>query len=292
MRLVTQTRYIADRLGDLECIRSLKTAGFDAIDWSFPKTIDEHSTPLFSNNWKEHALRMKAEADALGIGFAQAHAPYPSSRGEEPFDTVIVERILRSMQVCRVLGIRNLVVHPLQHLYYPENAQYLFDANIDFYKSLMPYAEEYGVRICTENMWQYDVNRKFIIGSVCADPDEFCAMIDQVGSPYLVGCLDVGHAALTGWNIPAFIRKMGKNRLQALHIHDVDYLNDCHTLPFMQKLPWEDILSALAEIGYEGDFTYEANGFLQNVPAELTVPACTFMAQTGRYLISRIEAHR
>ena len=78
---------------------------------------------------------------------------------------------------------------------------------------------------------------------------------------------------------------------QDLHIHDVDYLHDNHTLPFMQKLPWESITAALAEIGYEGDFTYEANCFLQNLPAQLLEPACTFMAQTGRYLISRIEAH-
>lgn len=291
MRLVTQTRFITDAVGDLECIRLLKRAGFDAIDWSFPKTVDENSTPLFSANWMQHALAMKAAADQIGIGFAQAHAPYPSSRGEEPFDTLIMERILRSIEVCQVLGIRNLVVHPLQHLYYPENADYLFDANLDFYKSLMPHAEKHGVRICTENMWQNDKHRGFIIGSVCADPTEFCAMIDQVASPYLVGCLDVGHAALTGYDIPAFIRKMGNARLQALHIHDVDYLHDNHTLPFMQKLPWESITAALAEIGYEGDFTYEANCFLQNLPAQLLEPACTFMAQTGRYLISRIEAH-
>ena len=292
MRLVTQTRFTADALGDLECIRMLKRAGFDGIDWSFPKTIEESSTVLFSSSWKEHALEMKAVADEVGIEFAQAHATYPSSTGAQPYDTVITDRLIRAMECCSLWCVKNLVIHPVQHLTYSRHVQELFDMNVKFYKDLIPHAERLGVRICTENMWQYDAQRGHIADSVCADPKEFCALIDAVNSPYLVACLDVGHSALVGYDVPDFIRALGKERLQALHIHDVDYRNDCHTLPFMQKLPWEDILSALAEIGYEGDFTYEANCFLQNLPAELMEPACTFMAQTGRYLISRIEAHR
>lgn len=291
MRLVTQTDLIAGAVGDLECVRLLKRAGFDAIDWSFFE-MTEGQGIFCTDQWKEHALAIRAEADRGGIAFSQAHAPFPSSRGEEPFDTVIVERIIRSMEVASILGVRNIVVHPKQHLYYPENSEQLFAENVIFYKQLMPHAQRLNIRVCTENMWQVDPNRKYIVGSVCAAPDEFNALIDAVDSPYIAGCLDVGHSALTGWDIPAFIRKMGQRRLQAVHLHDVNYVEDNHTLPFQEKLPWEDIMAALGGIDYQGDFVFEANNFLKNLPVELIEPACTFMAQTGRYLMSRIEAHK
>ena len=290
MRLVTQTDLIANRIGDEECVRMLARAGFDAIDWSFFE-MTEGKGVWCTDGWREHALALRAAADEAGVGFSQAHAPFPSSNGTLPFDEVIVQRIVRSMEVASVLGVKNIVVHPKQHLYYPKNQQQLFDENVAFYKELMPHAQRLNITVCTENMWQRDVNRNYIIGSVCAAPEEFCALIDAVGDPHLAACLDVGHSALTGWDIPDTIRALGK-RLHALHIHDVNYVRDCHTLPYQESLPWEDIMAALGQAGYAGDFTFEANNFLRNLPVELLEPACAFMARTGRYLMSRIEAHR
>ena len=290
MRLVTQTDLIANRIGDEECVRMLARAGFDAIDWSFFEMTDGQGV-WCTDGWKEHAQALRAAADEAGVSFSQAHAPFPSSSGTLPFDEVIVQRIVRSMEVASILGVKNIVVHPKHHLYYPKYQQQLFDENVAFYKELMPHAHRLNLTICTENMWQRDVNRNYIIDSVCAPPDEFCALIDAVDDPHLAACLDVGHSALTGWDIPEFIHALGP-RLHALHIHDVNYVRDCHTLPFQEKLPWEDIMAALGQAGYAGDFTFEANEFLHNLPVELLEPACAFMARTGRYLMSRIEAHR
>ena len=85
---------------------------------------------------------------------------------------------------------------------------------------------------------------------------------------------------------------MGPKRLQALHVHDVDYLNDCHTMPFMERLDWNEICKALGEIGYEGDFTFEADTFLFNLPKELQLDGARLMGKVGRYLISQIESYR
>ena len=46
----------------------------------------------------------------------------------------------------------------------------------------------------------------------------------------------------------------------------------------------------LAQIRYEGNFTFEADNFLIKMPRELMPEASRLMAQTGRYLIGRIEA--
>lgn len=106
-------------------------------------------------------------------------------------------------------------------------------------------------------------------------------MLDEVNSPWIVGCLDLGHSALVGVEPADFIRALGKTKLQALHVHDVNYRRDCHNLPFTEKLDWESIAVALREIGYQGEFTFEADNFLFGFPKELYQPAAKLMVETG-----------
>lgn len=291
MRLVNNTDVYATVFGEEEAIRILARSGFDAIDWSYFNMLRDDN-PWCQADFRERAQKMKAIGEECGIGFSQAHAPFPSSKGEEPFDTVITQRIINSMEASAIMGIDYIIVHPKQHLPYAKNKKLLFDMNVEMYKSLVPYCEKFGIHVCVENMWQYDHNRSVIVDSICAQPEEFCAMIDAVNSPWIVGCLDIGHAALVGLDPADMIRALGKDRLKCLHVHDVDYHKDNHTLPFLEKLDWESITEALADIDYRGDFTFEAASFPNCFPAELREDACKFMERTGRYLISRIDAYR
>lgn len=291
MRLVTETGSLEESFSDEDCVRILAGAGFDAMDWSFFSMLSG-KTVWCGDSWKEHALRVRETAKECKIGFSQSHAPFPSSKGEEPFDTEIYGRILRSMEAAAFLGAKHIVVHPRQHLDYAKNRARLWEENVAFYRSLIPYCEEYGIRVCMENMWQYDSKRHYIVDSVCSQPEEFCGLLDEVDSPWIAGCLDIGHAALTGVDPADFIRAMGKKRLAALHVQDVNHVEDCHTLPYLQKLDWESVAAALGEIGYEGDFTFEADSFTGAFPAALKPDACVLMAKTGRYLMERIAAYR
>ena len=58
MRLVNPTELIAERLGDVEAVRMLKRAGFDAIDWSFFEMTAGHGV-FCTDAWKEHAQKTK-----------------------------------------------------------------------------------------------------------------------------------------------------------------------------------------------------------------------------------------
>ena len=76
----------------------------------------------------------------------------------------------------------------------------------EYYKSYIPYCEKFGIKVATENMWQWDDVNKKIIDSVCSKPKEFCELIDVINSKWIVGCLDIGHAQLVGEDIGNFIR--------------------------------------------------------------------------------------
>jgi len=289
MKLVTQTEILEKAFGGEECVRILAKAGFDAADVSF-FGMEEGEGIWCGHGWREYALRLKETGMECGLGFEQAHAPFPSSLGKEPYDTEIRKWIIRSMEAASLMGVKNIVVHPIQHLNYMKNREQLFEASVEFYRSLIPYCEEFNIRVCAENMWQYDDRRKIIVDSVCSCPEEFNRMLDELDSPWIAGCLDLGHCALVGREPADFIREMGKDRLRALHVHDVDYVDDCHTMPFMESLDWNAVTCALGEIGYEGNLTFEADSFLAKMPKELMPEASRLMAKTGRYLIGRIAA--
>ena len=138
-------------------------------------------------------------------------------------------------------------------------------------------------------MWQCNNGSRMPSDSVCSRAWEFCELIDTVDSPWLVGCLDIGHASLMGANIPLFIKTMGANRLQALHIHDTDFVHDSHTMPFIQKIDFHPIMLALKGVGYRGDITFEAGTFFQNFPDELLLDAAKLMCSVGKYFASHIR---
>ena len=290
MLISCPTSILEDKLGGLDgAIKLLSETGFDAYDITLCEMYknEEHWANL--DSYKEEALRLRAIADKCGIVCNQAHAPFPSGVGDEEKDKIIFGKIVRSMETASILGARIIIVHPIQHLEYAEHIDELFNMNVEFYKSLIPYCEKFGIKIATENMWQHNKNNKSIVDSTCSRPGEFCDYIDAVGSKWLVGCLDIGHAALVGTNIPNFIRALGKERLQALHIHDVDYIVDSHTLPYTLKIDYDEVAATLAEIGYEGDITFEAMKFFKKFPADVLPEAARLMCAVGKH-IAKIAA--
>lgn len=291
MKLVTNTYHLVSRLGPEEAIKLLARAGFDGIDWTFSQDMGEGS-PWLEENWTDHARKLLDTAEECGVTFRQAHAPVPSSKGTEPFDSQVLKKIHRAMEAAAFLGIQYIIVHPKQHLPYRENREELFRQSVEFYKGLIPYCESWGIKVCTENMWQRNKQTRIIEESVCAPPEEFRDMIDAVDSPWITGCLDLGHCGLVGQDPARALRVLGHDRVSALHVHDVDLVEDSHTIPFGGKLDWQSITAALGEIDYQGDLTFEPNGYFKNTPPQLWEDAARFLAHTGRYLVERIESNR
>ena len=175
-------------------------AGFDAYDISLFGMNEE--SPLMGKDYKKYAEELKEYSEINKIACNQAHAPFPSSVGDPDKDAKIYDSIVRSMEIAAILGAKIIVVHPVQHLTYAEHPQELFEMNVAFYKSLIPYCEKFGTKVAIENMWQYNFASKAISDSTCSRAWEFCEYIDAVNSEWIVGCLDIGHASLVVKDIP------------------------------------------------------------------------------------------
>ena len=288
MILTTQTDYIGRTHGDLAAVEILADAGFDALDYTMFSMRDDGCL-LNTDAYKSHITALKAAADRRGIPFRQAHAPFPSSKADAGYNQMMFDRITRSIEIAGMLGVKIIVVHPMHHLPYDENAAALKAMNMDFYRSLVPYAKAAGVKIALENMWQRAADKKTLVPSACSRTREFADWLDTLADDTFTACLDLGHCGLYGFDAAEMIKGLGKARLGALDVHENDYQCDMHTIPFLGKMHSDTFTDVLVQTGCTGDLTLEADNFYTPFGAELAPASAKMLAAVGRRLITMIE---
>lgn len=258
MKLSTEISSLSRIVGEVKAVEMLAKAGFDAWDFSMfklgslditSKTLIDY--PLNKDNYAEFAKKLRKVGEDNGVRCNQSHAPYPIC------DKVKRSYLKRAIECTAIAGGDICVIHPDNDLSHIENAE--------FYNELLPFAKEHGVKIATENMWNYNTTTWEIVSAACSDEKSFVNHLNEVGDDYFVACLDIGHAEIKSLNTSAvkMIKALGQ-KLQALHIHDTDLVHDNHQIPFSMKIDFLPIIKALKEIKYGGYFTLEADAYLKD----------------------------
>ena len=300
MKLSTTTGIIGKKLGDAEAIKMIAQAGFDAYDLNMC-SIHVSENPISGDEYIKYIKHLKSVAEENGIVCNQAHSPFPTQlNGNDEYNKRTLELIIRSMECASFLGANIIVMHPIKNSssslvkcasFEPfESKQQLYDENIKFFKKLISYCEKFNIKIAVENMWErHPLHRDTLIPAILGYAEEHKKFIQDINSDWIVGCLDIGHALICGEKPQDTIRRLGKNKLKSLHIHDCNGYEDLHTLPYSMKTEWDEILKALSDIEYDGDFTFEADNFFANYPNELVPTAMNYMCSIGRYMINQIQ---
>jgi sugar phosphate isomerase/epimerase len=285
MRLSMETYGLRRRYGDFEAARLIREAGFDCVDYSC-YYWKERALAL-EDGYREYARSLRAHLDGLGLTCNQSHAPFSMKYGQ-PFELSDPEYqgVVRAMEVASILGASQIIIHSIAM---PEDLREDTEAThtyaMAYYRSLLPYAETFGIRIAVENLFARYKDRRFVYSGRLNSPKTLSRVVRELHSPWVTACLDMGHAAMVGYEPEDFVRGMDKGLLGAVHFQDGDYIEDRHTLPFLGQYHWAEIMKALAETGYAGDLTFEIYKFYQNLPDE-AIPHALKMAETvGRNLI-------
>ena len=294
------------KFGTNEQILSLlKEVGFEAYDFSM-----FFSTPncfIFDDDYLQKAKSLRAVADKIGIVCNQAHAPFPvikptseewakqiyndlsvllkrpfPSREDDKaeYEETLFELNCRALKVAGTLGAKCCVIHPF--------ADYNAQQNAVLYNKFKSVAIEYNVKIAVENMWNYDDKRACFAPASCSHHDDFKKHMDLLDDTF-VACLDLGHAELSGLhtNCSKMILTLN-DRLKALHVHDNNFHGDDHLLPFTSEIDFNAVTTALAEIGYDGDITFEAERFMPRFDVSFYKTAARHMYDIGDYIRSQI----
>lgn len=282
MKISTEIYSTAKHVGEERAIELIAKAGFDSWDFSMFEmgridwrtyTLIESDHPLTKPNYLEFARKLKKVGLDNGITCNQSHAPFPVRVYE------IMKLQKRAIECTAEAGGKICIIHPDNNSSCEKNAE--------MYLELLPFAKEHGVKIATENMWNWENGATQSCFAACASAESFKKHIDIVNDPYLVACLDLGHAEMrgSGDGAPYMIRELG-NRLKALHIHDNDRLHDSHQIPFSMNIDFVEIAKALKEINYQGELTLEADQYLSAYTKETVFEGLKKMAESAR----KIEA--
>lgn len=287
MKLSTEIRSISRFVGEEDAIRLLAAAGFEAWDFSMfdmaPYSYAEGRIlsgdhPLQGESYRTFAKRLGEVGRECGIVCNQSHAPFPTYCPE------MLDYLCRAIECTALAGGEVCVIHP-------DNC-HGNEENVVLYEKLLPVAKEYGVKIATENTFRVDRTTGRIMPVCTSDPESILTLLNLINDPFLVACLDIGHAELEGLSTSAcdMIRALGAERLACLHVHDNDKCHDSHMLPFTMQITWEPIAAALAEIGYRGDITLECGNYAKGFTADAASECAKSMVSAATRLRDMIRA--
>jgi sugar phosphate isomerase/epimerase len=284
MKTSTEINSIAKKVGMEKAVELCAKAGFDAWDFSMFAMRGSKETPLPLEasdqlngiHYLEFARKLKKIGLDNGIVCNQSHAPFPVHVPE------VRSCLKRAIECTAEAGGEICIIHP-------ENSK-TAEQNAEMYAELLPFAKSYGVKIATENMWNWDKTKDESSFAACATGEDFKKHIDVVGSEFLVACLDLGHAEMRGSGDGAvnMIKTLG-HRLQALHIHDNDRWHDSHQIPFSMSIDFDAIVRALKEINYKGYFTLEAYSFLKDYDKDNLFDGVLKLKESAKKLAEMFE---
>jgi sugar phosphate isomerase/epimerase len=218
----------------------------------------------------------------MGAEFVQAHAPggNPISLDKHEVDE-LVRATERSVDVCGVLGIPNIVVHAgfLKGINKEEN----FEKNTKFFERLFPAMEKNNVNVLCENSTHKNMGDMYFTNSG-SDMKEF---VKYVNHPLFHACWDTGHGNCEG-NQYDDILAIGSD-LFAVHINDNRGQGDEHILPYLGTVNMDEIMNALIDVKYKGYFTFEAYAQLSPTKLRRTFEKDTRLYDSLLFMKKKVE---
>ena len=286
MKISTEIDSISKCVGEHKAVELCAKAGFDGWDfsmfdmckylWSQDICVDS-GHPLRTDGYLKFARELKHIGLDNGIVCNQSHAPFPVNVPE------VRSYLKRAIECTAEAGGEICVIHPDNNKSAEKNAE--------MYLELLPFAKSCGVKIATENMWNWHEGDQYSSFAACATSESFCDHLQAVQDDYFVACLDIGHAEMKGSGSGAvnMICALG-SKLQALHIHDNDLCHDDHQIPFSMNIDFAAIVKALKEIDYSGWFTLECNNYLAGYDSDTVFRGVQDMANAAKRLVRMFDS--
>lgn len=235
-----------------QAMESLLDLGFAAIEL-FGDSPQAHYTQL--NPGDRRFLRaascrceLSLHAPVFEVNIASAN---PCSQEEA------VRQYREAVYLAAEIGAARLVVHEGHMSYWKLDRQVALQAARQGLGEVLALARQMGVTIALEN-----TNfGKFAMYETWQEWAELAGSLAPSTDAGLRLTLDVGHARLAGWDLPALIRGLAP-RIAQLHVHDTSGTADDHLAPGEGVVDWPGIRQSLADSGCA------ASLILEHGPAE------------------------
>ena len=228
-----------------EILAEYQQAGIHRMELSYGE-VDQWLELNFMQNARDYVKR----AQAYDVTIHSVHLPfYQKNNCIDPTSSELeVKRHILSLQSELIratgdAGIPIAVIHPSNEPYEEAERAIRIENCTEILAKLTAIAKEAGVTLALENLPR---------SCICRVKEEMQQILAAI--PDLRVCFDSNHCLLQ--TNPDYIRAVG-DKIVTLHISDYDFINERHLLPGEGMNYWENILTALEEVGYYGVFNYE-----------------------------------
>ncbi len=230
-------------------------AGFKYIDLGM-YIIHKNDELIYSDKWQDNAKIILEHAQKRGAEFVQAHAPDGNSlSGNKSEVDELIKKTIRSIDICGILGIPNIVVH--QGVSKGISKGEFFERNKNFYEKLFPAMERNNVNVLCENQIKKYIGDIYNTNS----GSDIKELVKYVDHPLFHACWDIGHANCDGSQYDEILA-VGDD-LFAVHINDNRGQGDEHLMPYFGTVNMDEIMNALINVNFKGVFTFECANSLR-----------------------------
>jgi len=236
-----------------EAMQEAKELGFDAIELAVAGkgVLTDQATQAQCEDIVAIAQKIGIEISSVASGESWTCSP---TANDPDIRNRIIEFTQKAMQITKWLGTNAYLFVPgaVDVFFLPEAEVIPYDVcyqrACEALRQILPNAEETGVAICIENVWN-----KFLLS-----PLEMRDFIDSFNSEMVGAYFDVGNVLLTGYP-EQWIRILGE-RIKRVHVKD--FKRSIGTAEgFVDLLEgdvnFQTVKEALADIGYDGYVTAE-----------------------------------
>ncbi|MCL6605042.1 MAG: sugar phosphate isomerase/epimerase [Paenibacillus sp.] len=232
----------------LECAKLAKKAGFDGIELSLNESgeLGLETTDQEASVLREQITDLGLEISGLATGLYWSHSMTSES---EATRTKAMDICKKQLEMASALGADTILVIPgavgVDFIPGCDVIEYdkAYERAQQCISGLAPFAEQTGVSIGIENVWN-----KFLLS-----PLEMRQFIDSIDSPFVGSYFDVGNVVHSGYP-EHWIRILG-SRIKKVHFKD--YRREAGGLHGFVDLLAGDVdypavMAAFKEIGYDG----------------------------------------
>ena len=284
-----QSRYGAER-----ALEIAKEIGADAVDFGLEGQSVARENSVYTKSEDEivtyyTALRRKAEA--LGIEIGQTHGRMKAYCKDEAENEINRRNARLDCLATAAIGAPATVIHMVTTGEMgPEcPVQTMRDLNFRCYNEFAGYAKEFGCKVAFET---FGDSPKHGCCDFFGNLSEFLMSYNRVcaagdNANYMTVCVDTGHVnKATRFNnnpSPADAIRMLGAHTTLLHLNDNDTFTDQHKVPGTGTIDWNDVLTALDEVGYRGNYNMELS--LRNIGKNFLVEYAEFAVKVMRYML-------
>jgi hexulose-6-phosphate isomerase len=211
----------------MEQFRALKAAGFEGVE------------PMSHMNQKEVLQALEQTGLKAASVCCNTHWQKPLSHPDERMRQQGREGLVQALKDAKVYGATSVLLVP-GRVTKEVNYDDCFKRSAAEIRKVIPVAEETGVKIAIENVWN-----DFI-----TEPEQAVEFLDAINSPHVGWHFDIGNTLR--YSPPeTWIPVLGK-RILKLHVKEYGRFEQFNVRFFEGDNKWPAIMKALRDVGYQG----------------------------------------